>query len=143
MALLRLHILAVVSYDVVNALLDALIGGLHDYTIDERGDVGSWVRIACMQGLTEISDLLFRVFESKSRANNESIAGELGQYLPYEKFHAIVAGVLKQGVERLDNVRQEAGESFMKLLDMTLPDGVGLEQWRLHGLGLLRELFRT
>jgi hypothetical protein len=96
-----------------------------------------------MQGLTEISDLLFRVFEYKSRANNESIAGELGQYLPYEKFHAIVAGVLKQGVERLDNVRQEAGESFMKLLDMTSPEGVVLEQWRLHGLGLLSELFRT
>jgi len=34
------------SPDVVNGLLDALQDGLEDYTIDERGDVGSWIRMA-------------------------------------------------------------------------------------------------
>jgi len=66
---------------------------------------------------------------------------ELEIYLPVERFHTIVAGVLKQGVEKLDNVRQEAGICFMKLLNLALPDDNELDRWRLHGVKLLKELF--
>ncbi len=128
------------STDVVNALLDALITGLKDYTTDERGDVGSWIRIACIQGLTDIVGLLFRAFLLGSNSII-SVAAQLQSYLPSEKFHVIVAGILKQGMEKLDNVRQEAGLCVMKLLNMNLPDGAALNRWRLHGEGLLRQLF--
>jgi hypothetical protein len=72
-----------------------------------------------------------------------NIAAQFQAYLPSEKFHAIVAGVLKQGMEKLDNVRQEAGLCVMKFLNMNLPEGAQLDRWRLHGLGLLRQLFQT
>lgn len=126
----------------MNALLDALITGLKDYTTDERGDIGSWIRIACIQGLTDIVGLLFRVFLLGSNSFN-NVAAQLQPYLPSEKFHIIVAGVLKQGVEKLNNVRQEAGLCVMKLLNMNLPDGAGLDRWRLREEGLLRQLFLT
>jgi hypothetical protein len=126
----------------VNALLDALLTGLKDYTTDERGDVGSWIRIACIQGLTDIVGLLFRVFLLGSNSIN-NVAAQLQAYLPSEKFHIIVAGVLKQGMEKLNNVRQEAGLCVMKLLGMNLPDGAGLDRWRLRKEGLLRQLFQT
>jgi hypothetical protein len=132
----------VLSNDVVNALVDALITGLTDYTTDERGDVGSWVRIACIQGLTDIVDLIFRVLLLGSNSMN-NVAVQLQAYLPGEKFHAIVAGVLKQGMEKLDNVRQEAGLCVMKLLNMNLPDDAALDRWRLHGTRLVRQLFQT
>jgi hypothetical protein len=72
-----------------------------------------------------------------------NIAAQFQAYLPSEKFHATVAGVLKQGMEKLDNVRQEAGLCVMKFLNMNLPEGAQLDRWRLHGLGLLRQLFQT
>lgn len=125
-----------VSSDVVNALVDALLVGLDDYTIDERGDVGSWVRIACIQGLAAISELLLSIL-----VTDDASIPTLELYFPPEKYHAIAAGLLKQGVERLDNVRQEAGIYFMKLLKMPLPPVGGMDRWRLHGLSLLNDLF--
>ncbi|KAJ7250897.1 armadillo-type protein [Mycena haematopus] len=86
-----------------NALLDALLKGLEDYTLDERGDVGSWVRIACLRGLTAVCEIVIP-------SAGTVLAATFDQYFPAPKYHGIVQGVLKQGVERLDNVRQEAGE---------------------------------
>jgi len=121
-----------VSSEVVNTLFDALLSGLDDYTIDERGDVGSWIRIVCIQGLTSTSELLFR--EARSIPDFHS-------YFPPQKYHAAIAGILKQGVERLDNVRQQAGACFIKFLTLSLPSVSGGDRWRLPGLTLLHKLF--
>ncbi|KAF8194167.1 TBCD protein, partial [Pholiota molesta] len=106
----------------VNSFLDALLVALDDYTIDERGDIGSWARIASIQGLTTIS-------------------GFFSKYLSPEKYRSIAAGLLKQGVERLDNVRQTAGVCFVTLLNTPLPSIPGADRWRLPALPLLQELF--
>jgi hypothetical protein len=121
-----------VSSQVVNALVDALLGGLDDYTIDERGDVGSWIRMVCIQGLTLISELLFRDAPS---------IPDFDGYFPPQKYHAAIAGILKQGVERLDNVRQQAGACFMKFLTLSAPSVSGGDRWSLPGLTLLQKLF--
>jgi len=120
------------SSDMVNAFLDALLSGLNDYTIDERGDVGSWVRITCIQGLTDVSLLFFSI---------APLIPEFESYFPPEKYLAIATGILKQGVERLDNVRQMAGTCFMKLLRASLPQVGGEDRWRLPALQLVEELF--
>ena len=121
-----------VSSEVVNTLVDALLGGLDDYTIDERGDVGSWVRMVCIQGLTSISELLFRDARS---------IPDFDCYFPPQKYHAAIAGILKQGVERLDNVRHQAGACFMKILTLSVPSVSGGDRWRLPGIILLHKLF--
>lgn len=118
--------------DTVRALVDALDNGLDDYTTDERGDVGSWIRIACIQGLTSIIETLFVV--SKNLPNFATI-------LPAHRYHHIVGRVLGQGVERLDNVRQIAGESFTRILRLSLPSVDDAECWRVRGEYLARELF--
>ena len=120
------------STEVVNTLVDALLGGLDDYTIDERGDVGSWVRMVCIQGLTSISELLFR---------DSGLIPDFYSYFPPQKYHAAISGILKQGVERLDNVRQQAGACFMKILNLSIPSVSGGDRWRLPGLTLLHGLF--
>lgn len=117
----------------MNAIYDTLIAGLDDYSTDARGDVGSWIRIACINGLTDILQILF--YKANSIPNLES-------YLTPPKFYAGVAQILKQGVERLDNVRHVAGECFLKFLDLPLPDVSNAEPWRLPGLPLLEELFK-
>ncbi|KAJ6613342.1 TBCD protein [Mycena sp. CBHHK59/15] len=121
-----------ISAEMLNSLLDALLLGLEDYTIDERGDVGSWIRIACLRGLTAFCTLLI------PRA---AAVPAFAAYFPPAKYQRAVGGVLKQGVERLDNVRQEAGECFVALLRLTPPDVPGGEEWLPRELPLLRELF--
>lgn len=116
----------------IQTLFDALISGLEDYSVDERGDVGSWVRITCVQGLSEFATVMFR--------NADHIAN-FAEYFPPEKYHAAVSGILKQGIERLDNVRQQAGEQVVILLNGPLPSVPNAEAWRIHGESLLKLLF--
>lgn len=115
----------------MNALFDALLAGLEDYTTDERGDVGSWIRIACVKGLAATIELLI--------AHAHSIPS-FDQYLPPEKYHAAIAGILKQGVERLDNVRQQAGEQLLRLLAVPAPDVPQAKRWAIRGEKRMREL---
>ncbi|KAF7288586.1 TFCD-C domain-containing protein [Mycena chlorophos] len=117
-----------------NALVDAMLHGLEDYTIDERGDVGSWVRIACLRGLTAFCEAVIP---------NASNLSAFEQYFPVEKYHAAVAGVLKQGVERLDNVRQDAGDCLQTLLALAPPAVRDGGEWTVRDLPLVNELFST
>ncbi|KAF9241181.1 tubulin folding cofactor D C terminal-domain-containing protein [Melanogaster broomeanus] len=116
----------------VCALFDALDTGLDDYTTDERGDVGSWIRIACIQGLTSIIEDLFRVSGNLP---------EFSTFLPPHRYHTVVGRILRQGVERLDNVRQISGGCFLRILGLQLPAVEHAEEWRVKGEGLMRELF--
>lgn len=120
------------SAEVVRALFDALDSGLDDYTTDERGDVGSWIRIACIQGLASIIVDLFRVSASLPHFSD---------FLPAQRYHHVVGRILRQGVERLDNVRQIAGESFIRILCLSPPSVDDSENWRVRGETLMRELF--
>ncbi|KAJ7780620.1 TBCD protein [Mycena maculata] len=120
------------SAETFNSLLDAMLHGLEDYTIDERGDVGSWIRISCLRGLTAFCEILL------PRARTLPAFAE---YFPAAKYHSVVSGVLKQGVERLDNVRQDAGECLHVLLRLAPPDVRDGHEWAPKSLPLLRELF--
>ena len=113
--------------------LDAFLAGLTDYTTDERGDIGSWIRISCVLGLSTFAQIFFA--QSKSLPN-------LIEYFPPEKYHAAIGGILKQGVERLDNVRQQTGAQLAKLLRSPLPEVVGKDRWKMHGSDILNELFQ-
>ncbi|OSD07226.1 TBCD protein [Trametes coccinea BRFM310] len=118
--------------EIVRQMFDALLDGMNDYTSDERGDVGSWVRIACVKGLASCIATLFEQAASLP---------DLAIYLQPEKHHDAVGGILKQGVERLDNVRQQAGENFVNLLLLPLPAVPGAERWQIRGEAKMKELF--
>ncbi|KAG1751240.1 TBCD protein [Suillus lakei] len=113
-------------------VLDALDSGLDDYTMDERGDVGSWVRMTCIQGLASILEDLFRVSGS---------IPEFANYLPAQRYHSVIARILRQGVERLDNVRQIAGHCLLRLFRIPLPSVPRQEEWRIKGSELMMKLF--
>lgn len=108
-----------------------MISGLDDYTVDERGDVGSWIRIACIEGLTKVAEVLV------SRSKGGSDRG----YCPIEKYQIAVNGILKQGLERLDGVRHKAGECILRLLRLPDTQPPSAERWTLRDSSLLKELF--
>ena len=112
----------------VERIICALLKGLEDYTVDERGDVGSWARLACIKGLGQVA--ISFLAESSL---------EINKWLTSHTYHEIVAGILKQGVERLNNLRVEAGKQIVTLLDV--PHKSGREVWVPDAEGLFRELF--
>lgn len=120
------------SLDHVFRMYNALISGLDDYTVDERGDVGSWIRIASIQGLTSVSVTLLTLAKTDATHTH---------YIPADLYQKAIAGILKQGVGRLDNVRQQAGESIHCLLKCPLPSMGDTNPWRFHGEELFIELF--
>jgi len=75
----------------------AMLNGLEDYTTDARGDVGSWIRVACLTGMRKLLDFFVR--RSKK---------EFSHWLDQELFDSICAGYCKQMVERIDLVRGQA-----------------------------------
>ena len=107
-----------------------MLAGLKDYSNDARGDVGSWIRITCIRGLSSVSETLL---------TSTAIVQDLMDYLPPDLYRAAIAGILKQGLERLDNVRQVAGECFITLLKLPLPTCSQAERWRLPGNDLFRD----
>ncbi|KAJ3775517.1 TBCD protein [Lentinula raphanica] len=120
------------THEDVSLMFDALLDGLNDYSVDERGDVGSWVRIACVDALGTIIETL--ISRAKGIPNFE-------KYLPPSRYHQCIGGILKQGVERLDNVRQESGRTFLKLLLLSSPDVENSDSWNIHCEDFLRRLF--
>ncbi|KAK4049362.1 hypothetical protein OIO90_005491 [Microbotryomycetes sp. JL221] len=76
------------------------LAGVDDYSVDQRGDVGSWVRIACLDALAVVGTKAFT-------------------RLSQEVLDKIVAAALKQAVEPLDSVREAAARCLSKLATET------------------------
>ncbi|KAI0269819.1 TBCD protein [Gloeopeniophorella convolvens] len=122
------------SVDDVVSMLEALLSGLDDYTTDERGDVGSWVRTASIQGLTSVCSTLLTLANSDTK---------YAEYIPASLYQKSISGILKQGVERLDNVRQQAGEAFLRLLKCPVPSVSDSDAWRIRDKKLFEELLMS
>jgi hypothetical protein len=91
LALEGLDTLVKPSLQNTSTIVQAIHSGLTDYTIDERGDIGSLVRL---QGLTCVSSLL-----------STAILGE-----DTESCQLLQSDVLRLSLEKLDRVRARAAE---------------------------------
>lgn len=87
--------------ELVQQLWACLLGGMEDYSNDARGDVGSWIRIACMQSFQRIIETL-TLYPSQEQ-----------NYLSQTTFDCICAALAKQMMERIDSVRTEARKDFL------------------------------
>lgn len=79
---------------VVNCFLIAL----QEYTIDNRGDIGAWVREAAMVALFKL------------------IVACPNEHLKPEWIHAATNGFLQQAVEKIDRTRALAGKLFCRVV---------------------------
>ncbi|KAE8232318.1 hypothetical protein CF326_g2657 [Tilletia indica] len=131
------HLPTTLSQETSEKILATLLACLEDYTIDQRGDVGSWVRIASLTGLRHLTEEHVRYIQEP----------ELSTRITKEQFDKILAGVLKQCVERIDAVREHAGAQLVAiracspplprmegadLLAVALPEG---EEVKFHDAG--------
>ncbi|CAO0797055.1 unnamed protein product [Mucor circinelloides] len=95
-----------VSFDDFQFIMGSIEACLTDYSTDQRGDVGSWVRIPSM-------DLLNDVLPRMSKLDAQS-GGQ--HYLKMASTTNLIAALLKQSVERIDKVRSIAGRVLCELI---------------------------
>lgn len=82
----------------LDKIFECCLLALQEYTIDNRGDIGAWVREAAMNALYRL------------------IVTVPTSYLDEPKVHAIVSGLLQQAVEKIDRTRALAGKLFCKII---------------------------
>ncbi|KAI9076772.1 hypothetical protein K1719_041248 [Acacia pycnantha] len=81
-----------------NEVMMTLFKALDDYSIDNRGDVGSWVRKAALDGLEKCTNMFyFPLFD-------ENLAT------------CLIGGIVKQAVEKMDKLREAAANVLYRIL---------------------------
>jgi len=84
--------------DVIHAIVQAAISALSDYSTDQRGDIGSWIRIT---GLAALSQML----------SVPTICCQLDQ----DMVDSAIGVIVKQGVEKLEPCRSQAYTTLSQL----------------------------
>lgn len=82
----------------LDRVFQCLFSALQEYTVDNRGDIGAWVREAAMNAL----------FKLITTIPHDS--------LDPSKVHAVVTGLVQQAVEKIDRTRALAGKLFCNLI---------------------------
>jgi hypothetical protein len=109
-------------------VMQALFGALDDYAVDNRGDVGSWVREAAMDALRRCTFILCRrdgvsvrtppVAEDKSEPSDMDTNATTTTHKLFDSTIAqdLVAGIAKQAVEKIDKIREIAVRILHRIL---------------------------
>ncbi|XP_041720119.2 tubulin-specific chaperone D [Coregonus clupeaformis] len=90
----------------VSAVYRVLLDCMTDYTLDSRGDVGSWVREAAMTSLMEVTLL---------------VVGTAPQLLSQDLVNGMMCSLAQQSAEKIDRYRAHAGSVFVRLLHSNNP----------------------
>ncbi|KAF3662209.1 Tubulin-folding cofactor D [Capsicum annuum] len=112
-----------------NEVMQTLFKALDDYSRDNRGDVGSWVREAAMDGLERCTYILckrgLKDFSSKSEQMELGSVPQLDEtdftnqmnFLFDENMAAdLVGNIVKQAVEKMDKLRELAAKVLQRIL---------------------------
>ncbi|KAH7863931.1 hypothetical protein Vadar_023696 [Vaccinium darrowii] len=116
-------------YFIKNEVMQCLFKALDDYSVDNRGDVGSWVREAAMDGLQRCafilckkdsignSSRLDKAESASEQFENEMIKNNQKHTLFDDKLAcSIVGGIIKQAVEKMDKIREMAAKILQTIL---------------------------
>lgn len=108
--------------------MQTLLGALEDYSVDNRGDVGSWVREAAMYGLEKCTYILCKkdlsVSQRKSQCSDSKDQSK-GQVIGNDEVRplfdsniaaSVVGGIAKQAVEKMDKMREIAAKVLHRIL---------------------------
>lgn len=115
-----------------NKVMPSLFKALDDYSVDNRGDVGSWVREAAMYGLEKCIYILCKrdsmdfqresqKLESISKMPNSNIVEEDQSNQSHVLVDAnlvtsLVGGIVKQAVEKMDKLREVAAKVLQRIM---------------------------
>ncbi|CAN1345940.1 Tubulin-folding cofactor D [Linum perenne] len=105
-----------------NEVMISLLSALEDYSVDNRGDVGSWVREAAMEGLEDCTYILCSMDSTIKSRRRENLVGDTDEGNPIIPFfdeklaNSVVGGLVKQAVEKMDKLREAAAKVLQRIL---------------------------
>ncbi|ESQ44003.1 hypothetical protein EUTSA_v10005754mg [Eutrema salsugineum] len=94
-------------------VMDTLLEALNDYSVDNRGDVGSWVREAAIHGLEKCTYILCEKVGTISAGDHNSGSSSL---FDSNLANRLIGGIVKQGVEKMDKLRETAAKALQRIL---------------------------
>eukprot|EP00049_Salpingoeca_infusionum_P003287 m.65120 g.65120 ORF g.65120 m.65120 type:complete len:1273 (-) comp12047_c0_seq2:165-3983(-) len=97
-------------------ILNTLLQGLDDYTIDSRGDVGSQVRVAGIRGLNTMIQPFLTAHAFACAASDPP--SQIQRSMTVSMCDQVVCALLKQGMEKIDRVRDAAATTLCQLLPL-------------------------
>ena len=109
-------------------VMRALFTALDDYAVDNRGDVGSWVREAAMDALERCTFILCRRdiaalrtapasgHESELSVMEVNSSSSADQLFDSGIAQDLIAGIAKQAVEKIDKMREIAIKTLQRIL---------------------------
>ncbi|XP_065859361.1 tubulin-folding cofactor D isoform X2 [Euphorbia lathyris] len=105
-------------------VMSSLFKALDDYSVDNRGDVGSWVREAAMEGLEACTNILC-FMDSIGKSNTVESSLEMSEdpenvqlLLLFDSNLAthVIEVIIKQAVEKMDKIRETAAKVLQRIL---------------------------
>lgn len=108
--------------------MQSLLAALEDYSVDNRGDVGSWVREAAMYGLEKCTYILCNKDSSVSLIKSQGSGSKVqntGNVIGNDQMQplfdsniaaSVVGGIVKQAVEKMDKMREIAAKVLCRIL---------------------------
>ncbi|KAI8838863.1 tubulin folding cofactor D C terminal-domain-containing protein [Chytriomyces cf. hyalinus JEL632] len=111
----------VISRELFQDSMEALFVGMEDYSTDSRGDVGSWIREACFKAWP----ILIPLFAKEDAAGSADMGETL--YMVQDMNARAVKGMLRQSVEKIDRVRENAGIALLRLVNRALNADAGVK----------------
>ncbi|XP_010559107.1 PREDICTED: tubulin-folding cofactor D [Tarenaya hassleriana] len=105
----KLYLFQLIKTEVMNTLLKAL----DDYSVDNRGDVGSWVREAAVYGIEKCTYILCKkdsIIPVSTDDNNTT------SLFDSNLATRVVGGIVKQAVEKMDKLREAAAKGLQRIL---------------------------
>ncbi|KAL2892431.1 Tubulin-folding cofactor D [Bienertia sinuspersici] len=108
-----------------NEAVKSLFKALDDYSVDNRGDVGSWVREAAMDALERCTYILCRRDAIDFQSEMESLhvlehdaikKTQVNPLFDAELAVNFIGGLLKQAVEKMDKIREVAAKVLERIL---------------------------
>ncbi|KAL0339271.1 UNVERIFIED_CONTAM: Tubulin-folding cofactor D [Sesamum angustifolium] len=105
-------------------VMSSLFKALDDYSTDNRGDVGSWVREAAMDGLERCTYILCKRYSTNQeqgsdlelKRSDNSNSDQISSYFDADLANNLVGGIVKQAVEKMDKIRESAARILQRIL---------------------------
>ncbi|WOL10087.1 tubulin-folding cofactor D isoform X1 [Canna indica] len=99
-------------------VMQTLFEALNDYAVDNRGDVGSWVREAAMDALERCMYILCKreSIGSEKSHSTEHHCGPSSGLIDAKISTELVGGIAKQAVEKIDKIRDIAAKTLQRIL---------------------------
>ncbi|KAH0728321.1 hypothetical protein KY284_004186 [Solanum tuberosum] len=112
-----------------NEVMQTLFNALDDYSKDNRGDVGSWVREAALDGLERCTYILckrgLKGFSSKPeqmelgsvpQLDETDVTNQMNFLFDENMATHLVGNIVKQAVEKMDKLRELAAKVLQRIL---------------------------